>query len=215
MAGPSGATPNLSLPYPVPDDSVDVPRDIQALATALDAGRAVPVGSLLMWPTAAPPTGFLVCNGSTVSSATYPALAAVLGEAGGLVTLPDLRDTFPVGAGPTMALGSKGGAAAVTLSGPQSGVPAHTHAHTLAIANGGVHDHALNTAGDGVSSGSGGGYAARMSKNSGTSVGNTNDSASHSHGVTGAISNAAAANAAASHENRPPFLSINFIIRAA
>jgi hypothetical protein len=130
MAGPSGATPNLSLPYPVPDDSVDVPRDIQALATALDAGRAVPVGSLLMWPTAAPPTGFLVCNGSTVSSATYPALAAVLGEAGGLVTLPDLRDTFPVGAGPTMALGSKGGAAAVTLSGPQSGVPgSHARAH--------------------------------------------------------------------------------------
>ena len=29
-------TPNLSLPYPIPADSVDVPRDIQALATSLD-----------------------------------------------------------------------------------------------------------------------------------------------------------------------------------
>jgi len=36
MAGPSGTTPILQLPYPTPDDSVDVPRDIQALAVKLD-----------------------------------------------------------------------------------------------------------------------------------------------------------------------------------
>jgi len=36
MAGPSGSTPILTLPYPIPDDTVDVPRDIQALATKLD-----------------------------------------------------------------------------------------------------------------------------------------------------------------------------------
>jgi len=36
MAGPSGTTPVLALPYPIPDDSVDVPRDILALATKLD-----------------------------------------------------------------------------------------------------------------------------------------------------------------------------------
>ena len=36
MPAPSGATPILALPYPIPDDSVDVPRDIQALATKLD-----------------------------------------------------------------------------------------------------------------------------------------------------------------------------------
>lgn len=36
MAGPSGLTPNLALPYPLPGDTVDVPRDIQALATKLD-----------------------------------------------------------------------------------------------------------------------------------------------------------------------------------
>lgn len=29
-------TPRLALPYPVPDDSVDVPRDVLALATKLD-----------------------------------------------------------------------------------------------------------------------------------------------------------------------------------
>lgn len=37
MAGPSGATSRLALPYPIPADNVDVPRDVQALATKLDA----------------------------------------------------------------------------------------------------------------------------------------------------------------------------------
>jgi hypothetical protein len=31
-----GATANLALPYPIPDDSVDVPRDVKALADKLD-----------------------------------------------------------------------------------------------------------------------------------------------------------------------------------
>lgn len=36
MAAPSGTTPIAALPYPIPDDDVDVPRDILALATKLD-----------------------------------------------------------------------------------------------------------------------------------------------------------------------------------
>jgi len=36
MAGPSGATPVLALPFPIPDDTVDIPRDIKALADKLD-----------------------------------------------------------------------------------------------------------------------------------------------------------------------------------
>src|SRR4051812_8400422 len=35
------STPRLALPYPTPDDSVDVPRDVQALATKLDGNSAV------------------------------------------------------------------------------------------------------------------------------------------------------------------------------
>jgi len=38
MAAPTGRTPNLQLPYPIPDDDVDVPRDIKALADKLDLG---------------------------------------------------------------------------------------------------------------------------------------------------------------------------------
>src|SRR5262245_43694135 len=46
MAGPSGQTPVLHIPYPTPDDNVDVPRDIKAVTDWLDAdggmrGKAV------------------------------------------------------------------------------------------------------------------------------------------------------------------------------
>jgi hypothetical protein len=37
MPPPSGSTPTLLLPYPVPNDPVDVPRDIKALADKLDS----------------------------------------------------------------------------------------------------------------------------------------------------------------------------------
>jgi len=49
MAGPSATTPRLALPYPIPDDTVDVPRDLQALATKLDGitGISPPVVTAL------------------------------------------------------------------------------------------------------------------------------------------------------------------------
>lgn len=36
MAGPSGQTAKLLLPYPIPDDTVDVPRDVKALADRIE-----------------------------------------------------------------------------------------------------------------------------------------------------------------------------------
>ena len=46
-----------------------------------------------MWPLVAPPTNYLVCDGSSFSEVTYPALYAVLGT----TTLPDLRGVFVKG----------------------------------------------------------------------------------------------------------------------
>ncbi len=40
MVAPTGRTPNLDLPYPIPDDDVDVPRDVKALADKLDGPYA-------------------------------------------------------------------------------------------------------------------------------------------------------------------------------
>lgn len=77
------------------------------------AAPAVPVGTIVDFIGATPPTGWLACNGATFSAATYPELAAVLGG----TTLPDARGRFRLGASPTYPLKSTGGAA--------------THSHTL------------------------------------------------------------------------------------
>lgn len=86
------------------------------------AAGTVPVGSVVMWAAAAAPTGWLICDGSTYSSATYPMLYAVLGS----TTLPDLRDRAVVGKSGTKSLNSTGGAADVTLA--SGNVPPHFHA---------------------------------------------------------------------------------------
>lgn len=109
MAGPSGTTTKLALPYPTPDDTVDVARDIKALAEKLDSAMFVPIGGMVVWPGTSPPTGFRVCDGSTLPAASYPALDAVLGSSGGNITLPDLRNRVAVGASGTRALKSAGG----------------------------------------------------------------------------------------------------------
>lgn len=72
-------------------------RDIIGLTSVADAlsylgisSNLVPVGVPLPWPLAAPPSGWLLCNGQTFTTAQYPALAVAYP---GLAT-PDLRGLF-------------------------------------------------------------------------------------------------------------------------
>jgi microcystin-dependent protein len=254
------ATSILELPFPVPGDTVDVPRDIEALAQKLDPLGIVPVGSVLMWMTATPPINWLIMNGQQVSAVTYPVLATILGQVGGLVTIPDMRDRFPSGAGAT-ALNSTGGASAVALSDPAQ-LPSHSHSvSALTASSAGSHAHAGTTGGSnqnidhshlspasgyllvtpnanvGVMSPPGGGgsglnvpalgiagsQSATISGATGGINGGhaainhdhgfTTDSAgAHTHPVPAHSTNATGA--AATHENRPPFRALNFIIRA-
>jgi microcystin-dependent protein len=199
-------TPILHLPYPTEDDTVDPPRDIGALASALDPLGVVPVGSMLMWPTAAAPVGWLLANGQQVDAGIYPGLAALFGQVGGNVTLPDYRDTFPVGAGPTIPLGLRGGAASVALTTAQ--LPSHNHGGLS-----GFRDRSQNhshTIGSGFVSLPGRAGQAGSQYVIGDSVGSAtdaNDAPDHKHTIS-------ADGGGGTHENRPPFLAINFIIRA-
>ena len=72
-------------------------RDIIGLTSVADAlsylgisSNLVPVGVPLPWPLAAPPSGWLLCNGQTFTAEQYPALAVAYP---GLAT-PDLRGLF-------------------------------------------------------------------------------------------------------------------------
>jgi microcystin-dependent protein len=242
-------TPILNLPYPTPDDTVDPPRDIGALANAIDPLGVVPVGCMMMWPTGVAPAGWLLANGQQVDAATYPGLSALFGQVGGKVTLPDYRDTFPVGAGPVTPLGQVGGAASVALATNQ--LPAHNHGvtdpgHAHGEAAAGYHSHGGTTAARDRSQAHGhtvhsnysiynasGGSQVNWSQNTNLQamyrtnmVADAADPADHLHGISGdgshthAISSAATgigtqnAGGGATHENRPPYRAINFIVRA-
>ena len=62
-----------------------------------------PPGAIIMFGSATPPSGWLLCNGQSTTG--YTALAAIVGA-----TVPDLRNRFIVGAGSTYAQGATGGA---------------------------------------------------------------------------------------------------------
>lgn len=132
MAGPSGQTPVLDIPYPVPGDNVDVPRDNTAMADQVEATmlQVVPVGAGMMWFLDAAPVGWLLIDGHSEVSADYPLLAAKFPGwvAGGLLTLPNFQDRVPVGKGAGQALLDFIGNATINLALAQ--IPAHKHVIT-------------------------------------------------------------------------------------
>lgn len=72
---------------------------VEALQAALGSA-GMPVGSVIWRAANAAPAGFLICNGATVSRATYAALFGVIGTVFGAgdgatsFALPDLRGVF-------------------------------------------------------------------------------------------------------------------------
>lgn len=64
-----------------------------------------PVGTVVMYVAATAPAGWVLCDGSSLSTTTYSRLYAVIGTtyggSGGNFNVPDLRGVFPKGAGTT------------------------------------------------------------------------------------------------------------------
>lgn len=114
---------NVSAASPSQPDHLVTKAYADALAASA-LTSALPTGSVVMYAGSIAPTGWLLCNGQSTTG--YPALAALVGA-----TVPDLRDRFVVGAGPSYALKATGGAASVTLTAAQSGVPTHSHPATV------------------------------------------------------------------------------------
>lgn len=171
---------------------------------------SVPVGMIVMYAGGTVPTGWLKCDGTGYATSTYPALFAAIGTtygSSGGFQVPSFTDRSPVGAGGTAtgaltgtngagvgiteaglgrAIGSTGGYASVTLTSAQSGVPSHTHSYT---------DY-YRTFGTAITAGS-------------------NPVVPNAQGsVTRYTSDTTASNASSSHENRMPYLVLNFIIKA-
>lgn len=157
------------------------------------AGPIGPSGSMMFWPTNTAPAGWLMALGQAESRATYATLFSVIGTTFGAgdgvstFNVPDGRGRAFVGRDAAQAeftnLGQIGGAKTHLLTGPESGLPSHAH---LALS----HSHTNGTR-------DGGGQS-------------TPHPASNGYVATTA---AGPANAASAHNNLPPYLVLNMIIK--
>ena len=172
----------------------------QLATTAFATASISPfTGSMLMWPTATPPAGFLLCNGATASRSTYAALFAIVGVLFGAgdgsttFTLPDYRDRMPVGAGTTYSANSLGGAKdAIVVS----------HTHTATVTDAG-HAHAGSYFRGDLAQ-------LTVSTNSTAQIHGTGGINSAVTGVTVANSTTGSSG---TNANLPPYLGIFFIIK--
>jgi microcystin-dependent protein len=106
--------------------------------------EGVNTGIVVPWGSAVIPSGFLECNGASVSTSTYAALFAVIGYtyggSGASFNLPDLTDRTVVNKSNTKSLAQTGGANTVTPTGNISGSTGST---TLSSAQLASHSHSV------------------------------------------------------------------------
>ena len=152
------------------------------------------------------PSGWLLCDGTAISRTTYEKLYDIVGTQFGVgdgsstFNLPDLRAKFPRGATNAANAGATGGEDAHTLTSAETGLPAHNHNITDS-----GHSHSVS---NGSATSATGGYFRNTGSGASPQGLSTNSS---STGIT--INNNTAANASSSHENRPAFLELLYMIR--
>lgn len=197
-----------SAPFAVSSGSAYVANLDADKLDGKEASELMPVGTGAMWFAAAAPTGWLLCDGTAVSRATYSDLFAVIsttyGAGNGSTTfnLPDLRQRFP--------LGKAASGTGSSLAGTGGSID-HTHTYTDVV----NHTHPVNITdpghthdqwGDNVTAGSGGDSAVRSSGGTPTTSATTGITASTSNPSGGVATGTTAS-------NNPPYVVVNFIIK--
>lgn len=142
-----------------------------AAAIAAATSAVVPIGGITPYAGSAAPTNWLLCDGATVSQATYATLYSIVGHTygadpgGGNFILPNLKGKVPVGINSAEAefdtRGETGGAKTVALTTAELASHNHTqdahdhtqdahdhpqdsHAHTFTTSTNGLHAHSID-----------------------------------------------------------------------
>ena len=156
-------------------------------------------GSIQMWSTGTAPTGYLLCNGASVSTTTYATLFGVIGYtfggSGGSFLLPNYTNRMPYGA----TVGATGGSAnAIVVN--------HTHTATVSDP---THSHSINASG-----GNGAGSVYNVTNGFSTVSPDGAAQAIANATSTGiSVSNSTTGSGDGTNANLPPYLGISFIIK--
>jgi microcystin-dependent protein len=173
--------------------------------------QGINTGIIIPWTSTSLPSGFLECNGQSVSTTTYAALFAVVaytyGGSGASFLLPDLQDKIVLSRSNNKALASVGGANTVVSTGNISGNLANA---TLTIAQLPAHTHTYpavpNSSCCLVACPGGGGSSGMNPYSPGTPSGSTGGGGAHSHSLTANISGDATS-------VLQPYLTLMYIIK--
>ena len=173
--------------------------DLPAISGANLTGiQGIPSGVIMLWSGAANaiPSGFVLCDGNN--------------------STPNLQDRFVVGAGSSYNVNSTGGADSVTLSTTQ--IPSHSHTtpnhnHSFSGSGSSSHNHGITVYNSGNYSSKPFGYHGQAQ---GTSTQNTQNATVSLtvSGNTGYHSGTTTATGSgSSHENRPPYYALCYIMK--
>jgi len=120
----SELTPAGTYPFQIQFENIEdynngsIPFTLNFIA---EKELSCPVGSIVAFYTRDIPENWLLCDGQSIDEKLYPELYKLLKNR----NVPDLRNRFLVGAGNNYPLGSTGGQESVTLQTSQ--IPSHTH----------------------------------------------------------------------------------------